>query len=293
MMTLAMLVGVAYGAGVAECAQTYSGPEIADAVASAEGAFGRLDATAFASARSAMEARLACAGEKLGLDVIARIHRVEAFAAILERRDDRMAQALAGLFAVEPGHQIPVSLVPEGHPLRKVIPNAMTALREDERTDLPILASGWFDVDGSASPNVPAGRAAMVEQIDSQNALVSTHYRWPDELGFAWVVQDAVAPVGDVPTTRPTARRWTRRTPLLAAAAASLATSGALLAMAADSRAEFDARPTLADGASGATREAYRTELEGVQARANGLTYGGYVAAGAGLTLGVVTVIAW
>ena len=66
-----------------------------------------------------------------------------------------------------------------------------------------------------------------------------------------------------------------------------------MLALAADGRADFDATEPLATDAADDERDALRSELEGTQARVNSLAWGGYIAAGAGLGLGAVAVVAW
>ena len=63
--------------------------------------------------------------------------------------------------------------------------------------------------------------------------------------------------------------------------------------MASGEHAQFEAAPVLGSDATDDARSDYRGELEAMQERSNGLTYGFYVAGGVGLALGVVTVVTW
>jgi hypothetical protein len=299
-MILALLVPDALAAGIADCPRTFDTSEIVDAANSAEAGYAKMDADAFATSRLGLEARLACSKDILDRATIARIHRVEVLGAFLDQREARVAQALGGVFAAEPGHQIPSKLVPDGHPIRGLVPNGMTALRDDPGVALPPLRSGWIEVDGGAALLAPTQRAALLQQIDGQGAVLATHYRWPEDLGFDWLVAEEPARLAaSDPTLSPSLRTragplpWTRRAPLIALTVGSLAATGALIALAVDTRAEFDAAPTLGANATDRERGDYRGELETMQTRALGLTVGYCAAAGGGLVLGVVTVATW
>jgi hypothetical protein len=298
----------AVAAGLADCPRHFDTAELLDAATSAEAAFQKVDAAGFAAGRSEMEARLACVGEIVSPSAIARVHRVETIASFLAKDAARVPQALAGTFAAEPGHQIPSSLLPDGHPIRAQVSVAMMALRDDVGAPLPALGSGWFEADGTSVKNAPAQRAAVIQQIDGQGQVLATHYRWPDETGFDWVVPGAgtagttegrgsssalSATTPGSATRSSTPSPWGRRAPLLALSAGSLVASGVLYALAAEGKAEFEASPQLGDDATDAERSAYRSELEGMQSETNGLSLGCYAALTVGLGLGAVVVVTW
>lgn len=300
-MLLLLAVDHALAAGLADCPRTFDTGEILDAATSAEGAFVTLDGAAFATARQTMEARLGCSAEILSPPADARIERVEALGAFLDERDALIPQALAGLFFAEPGHQIPTALLPDGHPVRALITPAMLLLRDDPGLTLPVPSSGWIEVDGAHALVAPTQRSAVLQQIDGQGAVVATHFRWPDEVGFDWVVPVAASTAPAVAETArlrpPTASHpptaWGHRAPLLGAAAASLIASGVLYAIAAQGYQEFDGSAVMGPDATDAERSTYRTQLEGMQATTNPVAYGCFAAAGVGLALGVVTVVTW
>lgn len=289
-----LLVAYAHAAGLADCARPYDTAEILDAATAAEEAFKKVDAAAFAEGRAAVESRMVCSKDILNPAAIARIHRVEVLGSFLKKETTRVPQALAGVFAAEPGHQIPAALLPDGHPIRAQVAVGMMALRDDPGADLPAVASGWIEIDGVGGPKAPTQRAALLQQIDGQGAVIATHYRWPDEAGFDWVVpvKAAIQVAGTKAPTK-TASPWAHRAPLLVLTGASLATSGVMYALAAEGRAEFDGSPVLGATASADERSTYEAELAAMQVNTNGMTYGFYALAGVGVALGAVTVITW
>ncbi len=279
-----------------DCPRQFDTTEVLDAASLAEGSFTAMQAAPFAAARHTMEKRLECLNEVISPSAVARIERVEALGAFLDQRDAQVPQALAGLFAAEPGHQIPIALLPDGHPIRALITPAMLLLREDPGVTLPVPPSGWLEVDGTHALVAPIQRIAVLQQIDGQGAVVATHLRWPDEPGFDWVVPVAAstAPaVAEKGHTHGAPTSWGHRAPLLGVTLASLVTSGALYAVAAHGYGEFDAEKVMGPDATDSERAAYRTQLEGMQARTNPVAYGCFAAAGLGLAFGVVTVVAW
>ena len=302
MLQISVLLASTLGhaAGLADCERTFDTLEILEAATATEMAFTKVDAVRFKEARASVEARVACARDVLSPSAQARIHRVEALGAFLDGRQERVPWALAGVFAAEPGHQIPSALLPDGHPIRGQVAAAMLYLRDDAGADFPAPASGWVEIDGTHALRAPALRASILQQFDGQGAVIATHHRWPDEPGFDWLVPVPGSQLAAVNLSTPAAQvqrapasPWGRRAPWLALSGASLITSGVLYALAADGKAEFDAQPVLDGSASDAERAQYREALEGMQTNTNGLSYGCYLAAGASVALGAVAVVTW
>lgn len=198
-------------AEVPPCVTTYTTPDLLGAAELAEARFVRLDAEGFTAARGALEMRLTCTTDTLDGSTMGRIHRVEALGAFIDGRTDRVTQALAGLISADPGHQLPTALVPEGHPIRATLSPATALLKDDPGATMPKMASGWIEVDGTARPAAPTQRAAVMQQIDDQGAVVASHYRWPDEQGFTWSRTPDSASVAAKPPT-PTASPTTAPT---------------------------------------------------------------------------------
>ncbi|GDX80783.1 hypothetical protein LBMAG42_25940 [Deltaproteobacteria bacterium] len=300
---LLLLSASSLAAGAADCPRKFDTAEIIEAANATEKAFTKLDKPGFRTGQADVESRMVCASEILSPAAQARIHRVQTLGAFLDGRMDRVPVALSGLFAAEPGHQIPASLLPDGHPIRGLVPSAMAYLRDDPGVELPKPGSGWIEADGAHSLRAATQRSSLLQQLDGQGAVLATHYRWPDEAGFDWVVPVAGAKPSAVATrnlseshavveSKP-AGPWAHRAPLLALAGTSLVTSGVLFALAADARAEFDASPVLDSGASADEEADYRAELTTIQGDANGFSYGCYATLGVGVALGVVTVVTW
>ena len=300
-LILLAILPEAFAGGHADCPRTFDTRDILEAVSSTETAFTKVDAVAFNEGKAAVEARMVCASDVLSPASEARIHRVATLGAFLGGRLDRVPRALAGVFAAEPGHQIPSSLLPDGHPIRAQVTAAMLYLHDDPGVELPKPASGWFEADGAHVLRAPTLRAAVMQQLDGQGNVIATHYHWPDDAGFEWVVpvagSSSVATAnlsGDPVVVAPSQPSpWAHRAPWLVLSGASIITSGVLYALAADGRAEFDEQPTLDGSVGDAERADYRAKLEGMQSGANGLSYGCYVAAGVGVAFGAVAAVTW
>lgn len=298
-----LLSASSFAAGAADCPRKFDTTEILEAANATEKAFMKVDKPSFQTARADVGSRMVCASEVLSPSAQARIHRVETLGAFLDGRLDRVPRALSGLFAAEPGHQIPTSLLPDGHPIRNLVPSAMAYLRDDPGVELPKPGNGWIEADGAHALRVATQRASLLQQLDGQGVVLATHYRWPDEAGFDWVVPVAGTKSSAVATKNLSESRaaveakpagpWAHRAPLLALAGTSLVTSGVLFALAADARADFDASPVLAAGATADEEAAYRAELTRVQGSANSFSYGCYATLGVGVALGVVTAVTW
>ena len=293
----------AQAATLADCPRTFDTAQITDAATEAERAFGVLDHPAFLAARLDVGARIVCTTDLLAPGVVAKVHRVEVLGAYLDEQAVRVPQALAGLFAAEPGHQIPASLLPDGHPIRARVASAMMALRDDPGVPVPTLTSGWVEADSVATKLAPTQRAAVFQQVDGQGKVVATHYRWPEEVDFAWMAGQVTGAVSAAPAGAGSAASaakvagpagpGSRRVPLIAISGASLLASGVMFALAAEGRAEFDATSALSSAASEEERVGYKEDLQKIQGRVNPLAYASYATAGVAVALGVVAMVTW
>jgi len=275
-MLLGALASTALAEPVTACAETWRAPALVESVAAADAAIARMDPAAFLAERERLLTRLGCVAEPLAGGVIGGVHRVVATGALLEKQEGQVAVALAGLLAADPGYQLPPSLYPEGHPLRRLLPHATLLAREAPSRPLRSLPSGWLEVDGLAADRAPGGRAAVVQELDGQGAVVETRYVWPeDDLGV-WA-----APAVALPAAARAASR--ARAPLIVATAVSVAATAVLYGLAADRNAAFGDVSTPRTDA----------ELLALRAETNGLTVGWAVAGATSLGLGVGLAVAW
>lgn len=106
-----------------------------------------------------------CAEAVLDATMIGQVHRVVALGAFLDGEVDPGQEALAGLFMAQPGFQIPVALLPDGHPIRLAIPKAIARLQGDEGVSPPKV-SGAVLVDGARGEPLPTRRASVIQQLD-------------------------------------------------------------------------------------------------------------------------------
>ncbi|MDP2316162.1 MAG: hypothetical protein Q8P41_24910 [Pseudomonadota bacterium] len=298
-----LLVSVAHAELLADCAQTWNARGLLDVVESADINMGKMDTDGFLAARDTLLRRLACVNEPLSGTAVGAVHRVIATGAFLQKEDARIAPALAGLLAADPGYQLPLSLYPEGHPIRVLLSHGGLLARDPNTRPLVSLASGWLEVDGLATEKAPTARAAVIQQVDGQGAVVETRYVWPEADLGTWAggaplaAATPVKPVKPVKPpkvkverevqpalpTEPVARSGKARVPMLAATAVTVVTTGVLLGAAASSKAAFlDTTSDLTDD-----------ELVALRGTTNTLTIGWAAAGVASLGLGVGLAFAW
>ncbi len=282
---LAILTAMPAAHASPACPQTFTEADIIESARTTEGFFARVDAPGFAASRQAMEGRLVCTREILKVATIARVERVEALGAFFDRKDDHVREALAGLDVVSPGYLIPVELVPEGHPLRAQMAEAHTLAGDPATVPIPPPSAGWLMVDGVTGTTVPAKRASVVQQLDALGTVVATHFRWGEETGWGWMVQQKPA--------RAASTGGTRRVALVGSGAAAVIGSVVLIGLAAGQRATFDGSGVMSADASAEAKATYKTQLEGMQGKAAGFDVGGYALGGVGVVLGAVAVFTW
>lgn len=279
-----------------DCARTFDERAIAAAAAVAERFYANKDKEHFASAREAMEVMLGCSSEVLSPGVVTEVHLVEALGANLDRKD-RVPQAMAGVFATNPEYALPPALVPVNSTMASQIPAAKQLVVGDKGVALPQLGAGWFDVDGARTARAPLRRSALIQQVDTAGEVVATHYSWPDEPSFSWVVATVKAPaVTDRAISSPApveVSPWGHRAPLLFTTALAFAGSGLAYGLAAQHHATFTEVAALDGTESAEERAELEAHLKSIQARANPETIAAIAAGGVGVILGVVTVVTW
>lgn len=313
------LVSLALADPLAACAETWSNGGLTDVVESADLNMAKMDGEGFRAARDTLLRRLVCVSEPLSGRTAGAVHRVVATGAFLEKDDTRIAPALAGLLTADPGYQLPLTLYPEGHPIRGLLSHGGLLARDTGTRAFVSLESGWLEVDGLAMPAAPLARAAIVQHLDGQGAVVETRYVWPESDLGDWAaratpaegkgdkgkvekvkpekvkpekvekarpVKVEVAAVQDAPARalpKETPSAGKARVPMIAATATSVLATGVLYGLASSSRAAFwDTSVERTDD-----------EIVGLQGTTNGLTVG-WVAAGiASVGLGVGLAFAW
>ncbi len=192
-----LLVSLAQAAPLTTCERVYTTPDLTDALDSADGNFRKQDAEGFKFSASAVSTRLVCMGEPLVPDVLARVYLVEALKAFLAKDDPRLAAALAAMASSNPGYQIPLSLVPDGHPLRAAMKPASLLLRDPVTTPLAAMAVGWIEFDGAHRSDVPTNRDVILQRFGGDGQITETVYIHPGDSLAAWI--------GPTPSQKPAA----------------------------------------------------------------------------------------
>ena len=159
-----------------ECPHPYTTSELIDALDSAEQNFKKQDAPAFAASEAIVATRLACLTEPLVPDVLSRVYLTEALQAFLAKDDAHTASALAGMAASNPGYQLSLTLLPDGHPLRAAMTPASLLIRDPVTVPLPKIEVGWIEVDGTHRTDAPTNRDVILQRFDGTGAITETQY---------------------------------------------------------------------------------------------------------------------
>ena len=295
---LLMLVHAVHAGTVADCEQTWPATRIKDLAESAQSNLQSMDAEGYLATRDVLAANLPCIREPLGGDLVGSVHLIMATAASIEQKDAQIAPALAGLLMAVPGYQLSSSLYPDGHPVRALLSHASLLARSTATQPLPARSVGWFEADGVNVTTVPTERAVVVQEFDSDGAVVETRYIWPGDPLGTWTALPTAPPKVATKVTRPkdTARttpgpkagKSKARVPLLISAGVGAVATGVLYGVARD-RYETFYGP---DYAAPYTDDEVK-ELEDLRNLTNGLTIGTIVAGAATIGLGVGVVVAW
>lgn len=136
----------------------------------AEDAFSSMMLEPFRVELAAIEAEIGCLEEKLEPLVVARLHRVRAMGAFLERDQPGAVAAFQGQRAADPELDLPEKYV-EQHPLRKLYVQAGET--EDPRAPLEQVEGVQIWVDGHQATERPTARVALFQLTREQQLLGS------------------------------------------------------------------------------------------------------------------------
>lgn len=189
-----LLVSSALAIPVAECARTFDDRELQSSLDATESGSIEQEPERFAAARDQVRLQLQCLAEPLAPSLMARLHRVEALSAWLAKDRERATTALAGVFAAEPAHAFSAELVPRGHPLLDLVPEAKALAEKPGRAQFRTLPMGWVEVDGAYQDSMPTARATLLQYVDTSGHVVETRYAWPGDRPADWLL-DASQPL--------------------------------------------------------------------------------------------------
>lgn len=171
---------------VTDCPQPYTTSELIDALDSAEQNFKKQDASAFAASEAIVATRLRCLTEPLVPDVLSRVYLTEALQAFLAKDDAPTASALASMAASNPGYQLSLALIPDGHPLRAAMTSASLLIRDPVTVPLQKIEVGWIEVDGTHRTDAPTNRDVILQRFDGAGVITETQYIHAGEPLTGW-----------------------------------------------------------------------------------------------------------
>jgi hypothetical protein len=164
-------------ARAADCAAPVTTIDLQRALEDAEAAYVALDDIALSVAGQTVQNGIPCLNEPMSRTLAASIHRFVGLQSFLDRELDDAALAYAAARSIEPAYVLPLTLVPEGHPLRDVY--ASVDLGRDARVSVP-EAKGRLTFDGRESDERPSTWPTIVQVFDEQGRVLSTTYLLPD-----------------------------------------------------------------------------------------------------------------
>lgn len=226
-----------------------------------DAAFAELDDEGFLEARARSLEMVPCLAEPVTPGQAALFHKLHALGAFVDRDDAAAVGHFRGVVTASPGYKLPVSVAPEGHPLRThfAVAEGTVALPEPL---LPVPRDGAVHVDGRRSTTAPIDRPFLYQRVDSGGQVLESAVLRPGQPVPEYETAGRSGRVG-----ASSARRRIN-VPLAATSGVAAVASGVLFLSARGSSASFwdPTTPTV--------------ELDALRSRTNTL---GWLSAGAGV----------
>ncbi len=251
----------------AACDLPVGAEELHGALAAGEAAYGN-DVDAFVAAERRVSAAVPCLLQPLTPADAARVHRIVALRAYVERDPPRTVAAFAAARVAEPTYTLPLTLVPEGNPARADY--VAVDVSAPKTLAVPPPTSGGLLFDGSPGLARPQAWPTIVQVITPDQSVAASAYVWPG---------DPLPLYATAATPKPT-KNAAGRTLAFVGAGSALAAGGVYLAA-------FVVATDLRSNAGEMSRE----EGEVLQDQANGLVLTsaglGVVALGSGIAAAI------
>ncbi len=199
----ALSSGLSWGADPG-CITEVGNEVLRDRVATAEAAVAALDQAALASAGAGLDLDVRCLGMPVEAATAAAIHRVNAVRSFLTRDEPGGRASFLAARAIEPTWELPPSLFPAGHPLRRWFDAALAPVAGWE--DLPAIAPDSWVAEGRSVVRLPTDRPTILQRVGPDGRVVGTTLVAPGEPVPAWMAASpevAVAAVVALPVADP------------------------------------------------------------------------------------------
>jgi len=152
-------------ASPANCAQS-TRAEVVAAVVDAERAFGEARPLRITGAAERARVALPCVGARMLPEEVGGTMRLFAYDAFVQRDLPKARLWLEASRVAEPSYSIPLTVLPEGHPLRLAFDEA--APKDRERVVVRAPKGGTVWVDGHQVDDVALGRPSLVQVVSGQ-----------------------------------------------------------------------------------------------------------------------------
>ncbi len=177
MLTLLLAAGWA-------CESPITTVELDQRLQAAETAFGDLDLEGFFDATVGLEADVRCLRDSVPRAMTAELHRVLGLREFAQQDEERAKLAFAAARHIQPAYVLPMTLVPDGNPLRYAFEAIPLTVLETARVEKPDRG-GDLRFDGSSSDQRPLVWPTLTQSFDADGAISGSAYLWPED-PFPW-----------------------------------------------------------------------------------------------------------
>lgn len=278
MLAALALLAVAPEARAGDCAAPLTDSQLAAKLSSVDAAFAEGDPDAFMSGVQSIGLSLECLDAVPAATDIAHLHRIYGLVKFIENDEPGAKAAARASRRVDPGAELSLDVVPDGHPYRVMWE---TAQDDGERVRVGEAEQGtvWFD--GADQPQRPATSATLF-QYEEDGRIVTSRWLLPG---------DALPEYAAKPLPLPSEGLSRRDVALGAASGGTAAAALGMFVGAVVTRRSFDSQVTAReDGTTSLNQGASRDEVVRLQSLNNRLMVGATGAGVVALGLGVAVV---
>lgn len=165
-MMLLLLVGRALAV---DCPSSVTVVE--ELAGSAETQFAALDSEGLGRTAADLDAALGCLAQPIPAVLAAKVHRAEALAAFAAGDRTGAKESFSAALDIEPGYQLPATVVPARHPLRSLYGEAGKPAVSTTPVAADSMAGGTWLVDGLRATVRATDRPAIVQHLSSSGSV--------------------------------------------------------------------------------------------------------------------------
>lgn len=182
-MLLAIMVFLMMTASAwATCPDAVGAAALMKSVELGEGAFALMDRDEFLARRNQAIETVACLNEQVSQIEAARLHRLLALAAFIQKDRERAVIELAVSRRLDPRYVFPEGLIPIGHPISGLYEKAAAVVPSGELQTVLAPVGGWVLVDGERTDARRSTESAIVQIVAGNGKIIESRFVKPLEI---------------------------------------------------------------------------------------------------------------